>query len=251
MPLSHFGEEAWRPLAKALVAFVEGDRGAVLTVHSDEGVPDPMPVSVFFRDTKGMRPTDLKALELARGRVLDAGAGVGSVSLALQQQGASVTAVEVIPEAVRIMVQRGVGDARLGRIEDLPRERGFDTVLLLMNGTALAGTLAGVPALLRTLDALVSEGGQILVDSTDVLEDDGRSEGGGWRPGEDYPGEVHYQLEFRGERGAPFPQLFLDPDTLRVAAAEGGWRTEVVLAGESGEYLARLTRSEKEAVPET
>ena len=241
MAASLFGLDAWAPLAEAFVAFSEGDEGAVLTVHADEGDPDPMPVSLFYRSQRELREVDRAALALVRGRVLDVGAGVGSLSLILQEKGIPVMAVEVIPEAVEIMGDRGVLDARLGRIEDLSPVRAFDTLLLLMNGAALAGTLLRLPSLLRTLDGLLAPGGQILMDSTDILGGEAPPPDRTWDEGE-YPGEFQYQLEFRGERGAPFPQLFIDPLTLERVASDGGWTMEMAWHGPAGEFLARLTR---------
>jgi SAM-dependent methyltransferase len=232
-----FGPEAWEPLALGLRAYQEGDRNAVLVVHADDGEAETMPVSAFFRSRpEDLREVDREALDRVRGRTLDGGAGVGSMSLLLQDRGVEVTAVEVIPEAVEIMGERGVMNPLLGRLEDVSGEQPFDTILLLMNGTALAGTLAGLPSLLETLSRLLAPGGQVLLDSTDLggieeLDD-----------GPDYPGELQYQLEFQGERGAPFPQLFVDPETLARVAGGEGWRTEILCREEGGEYLARLTR---------
>jgi len=201
-----------------------------------------MPVSLFFRCRGELRAVDREAMARARGRILDGGAGVGAMALILQEEGHSVTAVEVIPEGVEIMRDRGVVDARVARMEDLPPGETFDTVLLLMNGTALAGTLGGFPDLLRTLERLLAPGGQVLLDSTDVIQDRERNGPAGaaveWEG--EYPGELQYQMEYRGKRGAPFPQLFLDPETLSSVATEAGWSVQVVWEGEDGEYLARL-----------
>ena len=232
-----FGAPAWEPLARALVDFHAGDEKATLRVWSDLGELDPMPVSLFFRGPERLLPADRGALAFVRGRVLDVGAGVGALTLLLQGRGSEVTAVEVIPEAVEIMKARGGRDAREGRVEDLQEEGAFDTLLLLMNGTSLAGTLAGFPHLLRALARLLAPGGQVLMDSTDLLDDGGGVEDGG------YPGELQYQLEYRGVRGDPFPQLFLDPGTMVRVAGEEGWDVDVVWRGENGAYVARLSRS--------
>jgi SAM-dependent methyltransferase len=248
MTAPFFGPEAWAPLARALRAYLDGDEGAVLTVRADEGEPDPMPVSLFFRSEEHLREVDRVALSLVRGRVLDVGAGAGSLALALQEGGVAVTAVEVIPEAVEVMASRGVKEVREGRVEDLPPSREFDTLLMMMNGTALAGTLSRLPALLRTLDGLLAPGGQVLLDSTDILQGAASFDPCSGREGGDYPGEVQYQIEFRGERGAPFPQLFVDPATLERVATEGGWTTEVAWRGEGGEFLVRLTRQGESAL---
>mgnify|MGYP006278187251 FL=1 len=156
---------------------------------------------------------------------------MGAITLILQGRGLEVTALEVIPQGIRIMRDRGVMDAREGRLEHLPAGETFDTILLLMNGTALAGTLEGLPGLLQALGEYLAPGGQVLMDSTHL-------------PGE---AELQYQLEFRGRKGAPFPQLFLSPDALETFAGAEGWAMELVWSGEEGEYLARLTQERASA----
>jgi SAM-dependent methyltransferase len=218
-------------------------------VYLDEDPEESMPVSVFFRSGDELMGVDREALARAWGRVLDGGAGVGALSLLLQEAGLPVTALEVVPEGVSIMAQRGVKDVRRGRLEDFVPAEPFDTILLLMNGTALAGTLAGLPPLLGTLGGLLAPGGQVLLDSTDLLEgepwtgnDEVRGTNGNDEPGHAYPGELQYQLSFRGWKGSPFPQLFVDSRTLARMAGREGWRTEVVWRGRDRTYLARLTR---------
>ncbi len=242
-----FGQEAWAPLARALMAYAGGETDSLLTVYVDEGEADPMPVSLFFRSAGDLREVDLEAMALARGRVLDVGAGVGAIALALQREGADIAAVEVIPEAVEIMIARGVRDVRRGRVQDLSKDRSYDTLLLLMNGIALAGTLSHLPAFLCELEGRLAPGGQIILESTDVTagRDDPPGESapeGSALDEEDYPGELQYQLEFEGARGAPFPQLFVDPAMLERVAEGEGLRMELVWRGSDGEYLVRLTR---------
>lgn len=240
-----FAPEAWGPLAASWKAFQEGSHQATLEVHADDGEMESMPVSLFFRGREGLRDSDREALSRVGGRILDGGAGVGSIALLLQEDGFSVTALEVIQEGVEIMRERGVEDPREGRLEDLSEDGAFDTILLLMNGSALAGTLSGLPPLLGVLKGLLAKGGQLLMDSTDLLQGEvWELEGGEEGDEGGYPGEIHYQMEFQGSRGAPFPQLFLDPRTLRLVAEREGWSTEVVWEGEGGEYLVRLMLQE-------
>ena len=54
-----FGPSSWKPLAAAFEAFYRGDKEAVLTVYTDDGEPEIMPVSIFFRapgTVSGSRP---------------------------------------------------------------------------------------------------------------------------------------------------------------------------------------------------
>ena len=120
-----FAPEAWGPLAASWKAFQEGSHQATLEVHADDGEMESMPVSLFFRGREGLRDSDREALSRVGGRILDGGAGVGSIALLLQEDGFSVTALEVIPEGVEIMKERGVEDPREGRLEDLSEDPRF------------------------------------------------------------------------------------------------------------------------------
>ena len=215
---------------------MEGEHDAQLVVE-DDFHREALPVALFFRGPEDFMPYERRALDLCRGRVLDVGAGAGCSTLALQARGFDVVAIDVVPEAVEIMRRRGVRDARQADLFALRGER-FDTVLLLMNGLGLAGTVEGLPLLLRHLHELIASGGQVLADSTDL-----RAHPPPHLPPGAYPGELRFRLEFDGRLGATFPQLYADPDLVRVHAAATGWRCDVVFQGEMGSWLARLERS--------
>jgi len=234
---------AWEPHHAAMWAYHRGDHDAVIVVY-DDFERDEVPLSYFFRSPEQFPSLESRALDLCRGRVLDVGAGSGCHSLALQDRGLEVTAIEVLPDLVHILRERGVKDARLATWMDVDAGR-FDTVLMMMNGLGLAETLAGLRRLFRHARRLVGPGGQILADSTDVrVRMDREAAGSGTleRPDGRYVGEIHFQLEFEGRKGPLFGQLYVDPGTLRRYALEASWGCEILLApDEYGNYLARLT----------
>ena len=238
--------EAWRPLEAALIAFHDHGEPAEVLVSSDLGDPHAVPASVFFRSEDEIEDWESAALDRCGETVLDVGAGVGAHALILQSRGRSVTALEALPGAVRIMNQRGVADARLGTLADVTDEAGYDTVLMLMNGSMLAETLVGLDVLLDHIGQILNPGGRFLMDSTDLRVSDGdpleegSSDSGRPLDGR-YHGELHFQMSYQGVRGAVFPQLFVDPQTLTVRALARGWETAVVWRGESGRFLAELT----------
>lgn len=235
-PSAHPGvtAEPWQPMDAALAAYRGGDRGAFLVMDTDVGGPEEVSVSLFFRTPAEMGPVESAALAQARGRVLDLGAGAGAHAVPLRRQGLSVCAAEILPAGREAMVEAGLEDVRAGGLETLvPGER-FDTVLVLMNGLGLAGTLDGLPDFLRRLAATLSADGQILADSTDPRDWDDPEDGR-------YPGEVHMQLRFGAVSGAPFPFLFVDEDQVAAAAAAIGLDTEVLAREDGGRFLVRLT----------
>jgi SAM-dependent methyltransferase len=201
-----------------------------------------MPAALFFREGPDLFPFEIYALELCRGRVLDVGAGTGVHSLELQARGFDVTAIEIQPELVAIQRDRGVQRRVCADFTTWAEDR-FDTVLMLMNGIGPVGTLAGLDRYLEHAHDLVTPGGQILVDSGEAIvvgrvaaEDAVR-----WPPTEAaYVGEAWIELEYRGERGLPFRELYADMATLDAHARRASWACDIVFEGESGGYLARL-----------
>jgi SAM-dependent methyltransferase len=176
--------------------------------------------------------------------VLDVGAGSGCHSLALQDWGLEVTAIDIVPDLVDIMRERGVKDARLATWMDVDAGQ-FDTVFMMMNGMGLAETLPGLSGFLNDARRLLRPGGQILADSTDVrvrMDQEAGRKGTFQRADGRYIGELHFQLEYQGRKGPPFSQLYVDPETLTRYAREAGWTADIVLPPDDyGHYLARLT----------
>jgi SAM-dependent methyltransferase len=233
---------AMTPQGLALKAYFEGDRGVQLTVRRDDGVEYALPVSHFFRAPADFTPLEASALERCRGRVLDIGAGSGLHSLALQERGLAVTALEISPEAVAVMIRRGVRDARCADIFQFT-EGPFDSLLMLGHGIGITEDLTGLERYLELARRLLAPGGRLLLDSTDVRRsDDPRhlayQEAN--RQAGRYAGEIRMQLEFAGQRGPYCGWLHVDPETLAERAARAGWSCEVVLEEPAWGYLACL-----------
>jgi SAM-dependent methyltransferase len=237
------------PHGRALRDYFAGAAGAVLTLYSNLGERDELPVNVFFRGPADFFPFERAALALCRGRVLDVGAGTGVHALYLQDRGQDVRAIDVLPEAVEIMKARGVRDARLARVQEIEGET-YDTVLMLMNGIGILGTLDGLDRFLRGAHQLLEPSGQILLDSGPAnLVGDSTMAAMALEVDEgSYPGEAWIELEYEGERGPPFRELYADSETLCQHARDAGWDCDIVFRDEHGGYVARLTRTASEAI---
>jgi SAM-dependent methyltransferase len=235
---------AWRPHGAALLDYFKGETAAKVVVHGDDGETETVPIRVFYRGPADFSALEEAALDLCQGRVLDAGAGSGCHSLVLQEQGLSVCAIDIAPEAVEVMRKRGVRDARGADIFSFEAEP-FDTILLMMNGIGVVGDLAGLDRFLASVGRLLRPDGQILLDSYDPGwtedPDKGAAPGVRRRPGR-FVGEMRFQLEYKGAMGPPLEWLFVDSETLADRAGRAGWSCEVLWQEEEGHYLARLTR---------
>ncbi|MGV3539552.1 MAG: class I SAM-dependent methyltransferase [Rufibacter sp.] len=229
------------PLGAAVQAFWQGDTQATIHVYTDQADPDEIPVSYLFRQEADMPEREQFALSCCKGKVVDVGAGAGSHALALQAKGIDVTALELSAKAAQVQRARGVKNVLQGDFYQLPPQP-FDTLLLLMNGVGIAGTLEKLPAFLETCKKWLAPGGQIILESSDILylyeEEDGSvllDLNGG------YYGELTYVMEFKQERGEPFEWLFIDFDLLQAQAQQVGLEAELLLMEEDAHYLARLT----------
>lgn len=239
---------SWLPLGLAIRDYFEQGSAPNLSVHTKEGSVTPYPVAMFFREYEDFGIFDELGCAHAYGRVLDIGAGAGCISLFLQDElGMEVTAVEIAEDAVDVMRKSGVKDARAGDFFSLPAEK-WDTLLLMMNGIGFVGTLDGYDRFLNRAKDLLSPGGQILFDSSD-LEMTELNPADFKSKNSKYHGEVWYQLEYKGMRGKDYEWLYLDSKTAKAHALHAGFDFQVLEEAEEGYYLARLTlKGDKEAV---
>lgn len=231
-------------LGRALLDYQRGRHKATLTVHCSVAEDEPLPAAYFFRTVLQMPELERQALGECRGRVLDLGAGAGAHALELQSRGfAGVRAVDVSAGAVEVMQVRGVREVARHSLFDLKpaNERPYDTILMLMNGLGLVGTLAGLDRFLAHARTLLAPGGQILATSSDVAylyeDEDGAVVLDLNGP---YHGEIEYTLSYDGQRGEAFPWLFLEAGLLQDAAAAAGYVAEFLGEDEQEQYLVRL-----------
>jgi len=224
-------------LGEALQDHFNTGTAETLWVHNSYGEDEVMPVDLFFRDETEMPELELKALELCRGRVLDIGAGAGSHALILQQRNIAVTALDISTTAVAIMKKRGVTDAVEKNIFELELSDTYDTLLFMMNGIGVTGTIAGFKAFLKKAKTYLKPGGQLLFDSSDIsyLYQEIQF------PANAYFGEVAFAYEYKQKRGKWFKWVYIDQQTLKNVAAAAGWNSHIVMEDDNDQYLAQLT----------
>lgn len=228
-------------MGKAIWDFFYNQNPENLQTETSISELDEMPVSYLFRNYKEMNALEKKALDLSLGKVLDVGAGAGSHSLYLQnEKKLSVTALDISPNSIEICKARGVDNTVCCDVLDFS-ERGFDTILLLMNGTGIFGTLDKIDTYFQKLKSLLNRKGQILIDSTDILYMFDRDEDGGvYIPAGGYYGELDFYIHYKGESEIPMKWLYLDFNTLKNAAENNGFSVEKIMQTDDS-FLAKLT----------
>ena len=232
------------PMGTAIRAYFENGKARQLKVSSTLFDDDEMPVPYLFRTPLEMGELERLALSLSKGRILDVGAGAGCHALALQEQGADVTAIDVSPLSVETMRRRGIREVEWADFFTGDFAVPFDSILMLMNGIGIVGKVDRLPDFFRRLDTLLAPGGCVLTDSSDlryVFED----EDGNFDPADfdTYYGEVDYQMEYGKIKGDRFDWLYIDAETLSRAAEASGYQVEIVRKGEHYDYLAKITKA--------
>ena len=229
------------PMGRAIADYFKTQKASKLRVFSPMFEEDEIPLTTLFRNYESMPEIERKALDLTKGRVLDVGAGAGCHSLVLQEKGMDVTAIDISPLSVETMKKRGV--KKVLEQDFFTLEGQYDTILMLMNGIGIVGTLERLPEFFKQLDKILAPGGQVLCDSSDisyVFEDE---EGMIDIPNEmNYYGEHSFRMQYKDTIGEPFNWLYIDADTLREKAGRCGYVVEVVAEGGHYDYLARLTK---------
>ncbi len=229
------------PMGAAIYDFHKNGKADVLRVFSSQFEEDEIPVEDLYREFEDMPELERTALEMAQGRILDVGAGSGCHSVALAKMGKDAVAIDISPLSVEVMRERGV-DARKVNLYDESFIEKFDTVLMLMNGTGIIGTLENMPSFFARMRQVMNPGGCLLIDSSDLRylfeEEDGSLM---IDLADEYYGLLDYQMQYKDVQGEPFDWLYVDFETLAFYAEENGFEAELVAEGEHYDYLAKLT----------
>lgn len=229
------------PVGKAIYDYHFKGKAPDIHIDTNYTEDETVPPAWFFRSFDEMSAIEKKALELCRGKILDVGAGAGTHSLILQENKADVTALEISPAAVKVMSHRGIQKIENKDLFDFTGPR-FDTILILMNGTGIGGTLEGLKKMLNHLKNLMAPDGRILIDSSDIRYLFEEEDGSIWMEltTTRYYGEMEYEVTYKNEK-AKFNWLFIDAQTFEKVATLSGFRFEVVALGDHYDYLACLS----------
>ncbi len=228
------------PFEQAFYDYLEGDKETKIIVNINKFEADDIPISYFFRKYDDMPVLEQKALNLCSGKILDIGAGSGVHSLYLQENGNDITALDIQKGFVDIMKKRGLKKVVHSDIFDY-HDNKFDTLLMLMNGIGFTKNFDGLFTFLTLAKKLLNLGGQIILDSSDLLflyeNDDGSYT---LNLNDEYYGEVVYQIEYKKNKAKPFRWLYVDYNNLSLYAEQAGFKCEKIYEDNHYNYLARL-----------
>ncbi len=222
----------------AIDDYHSGNVDGTIQVNTNLTEGEELSVAYLFRTEETIPEWEQIALDKAKGTVLDVGACAGCHTNILRDRGLKVHPIDISPLAMSHLQKQG-HPARAINFFEL-KDEAYDTILLLMNGLGLMEKVDRLPNFLKQAKSLLKKGGQILLESSDIIymfeEEDGSyvvDINGA------YYGEMEYTLSYQGHTAEPFPWLYLSFDLLKDAAEAEGFKVELLYQDQGeGNYLA-------------
>ena len=196
----------------------------------------------FFRKYDQMPLIEKTALDLSKGKILDVGCGAGCHSLYLQDfKKQNITSIDISKKCIEVSKVLGLKKT-INQSFFKHKNNKYDTILFLMNGAGICGTLDRLELLLNHSAKLLNDSGQLLIDSSDLIYlFDKDSDGGVWVSGDKYYGELEYYLSYENQE-ENFPWLYVDYKKLEEIAFKNKLQCEKIISGENYDYLAKITK---------
>lgn len=234
------------PIAQGIYDHHYNGMNNPIIIHSHDFDDDEVLPSYFFRSFSEMPNLEQSALKMAKGSILDIGACAGCHSIYLQSKGFNVTALEYSRLCCDVMIDRKIKNVICADIFEYSGQQ-YNTILLLMNGTGIAGKLKNLTNFLIKIKSLLANEGQILIDSSDLIYLYINDEGNGLIDlnSDKYYGEITFQTEYNSKKGSPFSWLYVDKETLANHALEAGLEINDFMDGENYNYLAILKHADR------
>lgn len=225
------------PLGAMMLDYINGTKDAFLEVESTTLDMSTMTGENMFRQYSEMDVSEQFALELCEGKILDVGAGSGCHSLYLQKSHKETDALEISPGCVEVMARQKVKNI-IHQNLFLLKEKKYKTILMLMNGLGICGTLDGCNLFLQFIKTILVDGGQVLAESTDLrsLLDDANFD----FSAETYYGETEFVMKYKNITSVPFDWLYIDFNTLEGLVDFNSLRCQKLHSDINGRYLVRI-----------
>ena len=234
-------------LGQEILAHFQGKRSCEI-IERDDGFFDcSSGAKSYFADFKDWPLIQKKAINFARGKVLDIGAGAGRVSVYLQKKGLSVIAIDNSPLAIKVCKRRGVKKVKVLSIEKIGlfKPNSFDTIIMFGNNFGLFGNLKKAKSLLKTLYKITSPKALILAESSDVYKTDDSVhlayQRFNKRSGR-MAGQLRIRVRFKRYISEWFDYLFVSPNEMTDILKGTGWKVRKFINSNGTTYIAIIEK---------
>ncbi len=188
-----------------------------------------------------------RAIDSAKGRILDIGCGAGRHSLYLQNKGFDVTGIDNSPLAIRVCRLRGLKKTKVMSIENISRfrSRSFDTILMLGNNFGLFGSHNNARILLKKLYRITSTNAIIIAESNDPYKTDNpfhiKYQKANRKKGR-MSGQLRIRIRYMKYSGKWFDYLLVSREEMKEILKGTGWRMREFIDSSGSPYAAIIEK---------
>jgi SAM-dependent methyltransferase len=215
-------------------------------LERDDGLVDVMKTTEYFSEYEGWSQIEQKAMQFAKGRVLDVGCGAGRHSLYLQERGFDVLGIDISPLAIKICKLRGLKKTRVMPIKDVDfKPESFDTIIMMGNDFGLFGDLKKARRLLRRFYKMTSEDGLIIATSRDPYVTNDRAHLRYHKLNKArgrMSGQVRIRVRYEMYVGKWFDYLMVSREEMEHILLETGWKIREFLNSGGPHYTAIIMK---------
>jgi len=236
-----YGQEVW--------AFLNGKRSFEIVEREDGLFDVSSGAPTYFSNYDDWPEHCKKAIEFAKGRVLDIGCGAGRHSIYLQGKGLDVTGIDNSPLAIKVSKLRGLKRAKVMSITEISRFKpgSFDTILMLGNNFGLFGSFKGAKVLLRKLHKITSSNAVIIAESNDPYKTDNpvhlRYQRDNRRRGR-MSGQLRIRIRYMKNVGKWFDYLIVSKGEMKEILEGTGWKAKKFIDSTSSPYIAIIEKQD-------
>lgn len=217
-------------------------------IERDDGYIDASAIdTLYFAEYRDWPVYERRAIQLARGKVLDIGCGAGRAALYLQKKGLNVLGIDVSPLVLKVCRLRGLRKTKLLSITQLTRRLGvFDTLLMYGNNFGLVGNSTRARWLLRRFHRMTTPDARIIAETLDPYQTKERHH-------RDYhernrrrgrmPGQVRIRERYQRDATPYFDYLFVSRKELAAILDGTGWHIARIFASHGPIYVAVLEKT--------
>lgn len=232
---------------QAVWAFFQGKESYEVVERDDGFVGLSGGAKDYFQDFKDWPKIEKQAIKLAKGNVLDIGAGAGRNSLYLQKRGFNVTAIDNSPLSIKVCKKRGVKHAKVLPVEKIStfKPNTFDTVIMFGNNFGLFGSFKKAKTLLKKLHKITSPSALMLVESNDVYKTNDPVHLSYHKFNEKrgrMPGQLRIRIRFKEYIGDWFDYLLVSKDQMKEILKGTGWKIRKFIDSGKSIYIAIIEK---------
>jgi SAM-dependent methyltransferase len=230
-----YGQELW--------SFLNGKKSFEIVEREDGYFDVSSGAPTYFSQYDDWPEHHKRAIEFAKGRVLDVGCGAGRHSIYLQSKGLDVTGIDNSPLATKVCRLRGLKKTRVMSIAEISRlkPRSFDTILMLGNNFGLFGSFTNARLLLNKLLKITSPNALIIAESNDPYKTENpfhlRYQKANRRRGR-MSGQMKIRIRYMKYVGKWFDYLIVSREEMKEILKETGWQVKKFIDSSSSPYVA-------------